>query len=497
MAPAFDDTPSTQFDTGLLEPSSSTGTGFSDDPNDNGNDASRARLSRFALELESDGERGGARPFFFPPDSGGLFGVDVSQFQSEVHWEAIRRDRAVFGVARAVRIGDQIDARFAQNWAELGRQKRASMVEGMPTFFRGAYHFFRPSKDPLRQAQAFVQAIGALEPGDLPPALDVEWDFIDLDHNANDRWLHVEPQKRAEMIRVWLDYVEERLGVTPMIYTAKSFWDHAFKDSPNFGRYPLWLASYGTSIPFSTGPTQLPLGWSRWELWQFTDQGEIGGISGHVDTNMARGDLDALRRVTHVTPGGITGGTTGATIAGTTGGTTGSAIAGTTGSTTGGTTGSTTGGDSGGHTEGVLKLGSKGPPVASLQDELIALGYMTAAQKATGPGQFGPKTQAAVQAFQSDVALAATGIIDGATRQMLTALGAGIHRGAAGSAVQAAQLWLVRTGDLSEARRQTGVGRFGPATEAAIKAFQAKKGIQVTGVLSPATWSALRKAAQG
>ncbi|MFE8595776.1 peptidoglycan recognition protein family protein [Archangium violaceum] len=56
-----------------------------------------------------------------------------------------------------------------------------------------------------------------------------------------------------------------------------------------------------------------------------------------------------------------------------------------------------------------LREGDKGPKVQQLQNALVKLGYMTKAQVATGPGIFGPKTEAAVKKFQADKKLPTTG----------------------------------------------------------------------------------------
>lgn len=47
-----------------------------------------------------------------------------------------------------------------------------------------------------------------------------------------------------------------------------------------------------------------------------------------------------------------------------------------------------------------IKRGSKGKVVEGMQDRLVALGFMTAAQRATGSGTFGPLTEQALKAFQ-------------------------------------------------------------------------------------------------
>jgi peptidoglycan hydrolase-like protein with peptidoglycan-binding domain len=47
----------------------------------------------------------------------------------------------------------------------------------------------------------------------------------------------------------------------------------------------------------------------------------------------------------------------------------------------------------------VLRRGDRGPVTAQLQELLVATGYLTAAQMATGPGVHGPATEAAFRAF--------------------------------------------------------------------------------------------------
>lgn len=70
-----------------------------------------------------------------------------------------------------------------------------------------------------------------------------------------------------------------------------------------------------------------------------------------------------------------------------------------------------------------LRRGMEGAGVKQLQDDLVKLEHMTKAQVATGPGTFGPRTEAAVKAFQKKHGIKATGVYDDRTRNaMLRAL---------------------------------------------------------------------------
>ena len=50
----------------------------------------------------------------------------------------------------------------------------------------------------------------------------------------------------------------------------------------------------------------------------------------------------------------------------------------------------------------LMRRGQRGPDIAALQGRLTELGYMTEAQRRTGPGIFGSLTERAVTRFQRD-----------------------------------------------------------------------------------------------
>ncbi|MEM7679265.1 MAG: peptidoglycan-binding domain-containing protein, partial [Myxococcota bacterium] len=72
--------------------------------------------------------------------------------------------------------------------------------------------------------------------------------------------------------------------------------------------------------------------------------------------------------------------------------------------------------------------GDSGPEVEAVQDRLVQLGIMTPEEKATGPGIFGPRTEASVQEFQRSVGLSPSGVYDNATRSAADAIVSGVGR---------------------------------------------------------------------
>ncbi|HEX7314731.1 MAG TPA: peptidoglycan-binding protein [Pyrinomonadaceae bacterium] len=141
-----------------------------------------------------------------------------------------------------------------------------------------------------------------------------------------------------------------------------------------------------------------------------------------------------------------------------------------------------------------LRRGDQGANVRALQDSLVQLGHLTAAQVRTGPGNYGPRTEAAVKEFQRENGLTPSGTYDAATAVVMRAIVGGVGRGERGTIVRRLQERLVELGYMTEAQVRTGPGNFGRQTEAALRRFQADHDIRQTGELGPTTYAALRGA---
>ena len=141
-----------------------------------------------------------------------------------------------------------------------------------------------------------------------------------------------------------------------------------------------------------------------------------------------------------------------------------------------------------------LQRGSQGAEVENLQNNLIRLGFMTEAQKATGAGIFGPQTESALKTFQQSAKLEASGILNAETQKAFRDLTSSIGRTTQAkneSLTKGIQDRLVELGYLTREQVNTGYGVFGPKTEAALKSFQAKNGVQQTGQVGETTYQKL------
>ncbi|MCA5003589.1 glycoside hydrolase family 25 protein [Sphingobacterium bovistauri] len=197
------------------------------------------------------------------------FGIDVSQYQGNILWDSVNLINNKFPIdfvfVRATMGEKSRDSKFKKNWNAIKSIHK----------LRGAYHYFRPNENSIKQANNFIKTV-KLSPGDLPPVLDIEERPRDQSMDS----------LRVGLKR-WLDRVEEHYKVRPIVYSGDSYFtdflEKEFKD------YKLWIANYNFWVESPK---------VHWDIWQFSEKGSVKGIKGFVDLNMYRSDIEDLEKLT-------------------------------------------------------------------------------------------------------------------------------------------------------------------------------------------------------
>lgn len=203
------------------------------------------------------------------PEGFHIHGIDVSKYQKRINWPEvaamnIKGIRFHFCFMKATQGTVRADPYFSYNWEG---SKKAGLI-------RGAYHYFEPAEDGLKQADFFLRQVDHA-PGDLPPVLDIE------EING------VNKSTLRKRLKDWLDKVEERTGVQPIIYTNPKTYYYLLDD--DFSHYPLWIAHY-----HSGGQPRI---FRNWHFWQHSESGRVNGIQSHVDFNVFSGDIFEFKKL--------------------------------------------------------------------------------------------------------------------------------------------------------------------------------------------------------
>lgn len=197
-----------------------------------------------------------------------IFGIDISQYQGEISWDEVLTINDEFPIdfiyIRATMGEKAKDSKFKSNWKAVKNRNK----------LRGAYHYFRPNENSIKQANNFINTVD-LEPGDLPPVLDIE----EMPRNQS-----MDSLKTG--LKRWLVQVEKHFKIKPVLYSGdKYFADFLEKE---FADYTLWIANYNFWV-------EKPK--KHWNFWQFTEKGTVKGIKGPVDLNLFSGDIEELEKL--------------------------------------------------------------------------------------------------------------------------------------------------------------------------------------------------------
>ena len=204
------------------------------------------------------------------PEGYRIYGIDVSRYQGTINWNRLRNaliDRLPirFVIIKSTEGDSHIDTKFRDNFSNAKEHG----------FIRGVYHFWSNKSSARRQAYFFL-AMVHLQPGDLPPVLDVE-------HKPK----NISTEEFQQNILTWLHIVEDRYHVKPIIYTYYKFKDQYLSDS-RFDDYPYWIAHYYVHQMEYQG---------AWKFWQHTDAGRLPGIKGYVDLDIYNGSFYDLQQL--------------------------------------------------------------------------------------------------------------------------------------------------------------------------------------------------------
>jgi lysozyme len=198
-----------------------------------------------------------------------VHGIDVSHHQGRIDWDEVDTMNVngiviKFAFLKATEGISRQDRQFARNWEKT---REVGMI-------RGAYHFFHPTRDAAKQAQNFIEQV-TLQPGDLPPVLDIE---------VSNR------KSKKEIVAgalEWCRLIEAHYGIKPIIYTSPGYYNKYLMD--DFGDYPLWIAHYYKDLP--------RMEHRKWQFWQHTDKAKINGVKNGVDLNVFNGSLSKMQKM--------------------------------------------------------------------------------------------------------------------------------------------------------------------------------------------------------
>lgn len=212
-----------------------------------------------------------------PDETEGItVGIDVSKYQGTVDWQKVKNAGIDFAM---IRVGYR-----AKSTGELFEDPTAryNLQEAQKAgIMLGAYFFSSAvTTEEAKAEAAFTKDIIAKYKITYPVAYNCE-DFL----SSDSRQYGLDSAARTNLAMAFLDEIAQG-GYTPMFYAAKgelegsAQWDTQALS----GKYKIWVAQY-PELPYPE--TQASSYGGSHDMWQYTSQGVVDGITKKTDVNLA------------------------------------------------------------------------------------------------------------------------------------------------------------------------------------------------------------------
>ena len=203
-------------------------------------------------------------------------GIDVSKYQGTIDWGKVKASGVDFAMVRVGYRAKTTGILYEDPGARYNLQE--ANANGIQT---GAYFFSSAvTQEEAREEAEWVASFIAKYKITYPVAYNCE-DFQSPDSRQNG----LSMEERTQIACAFLDTVAAK-GYTPMFYASRNEMEgNAQWNMDTLGsRYKVWVSQYPEK-PFPETPKS---SYSRaHDMWQYTSKGQVAGIRGNVDVNVA------------------------------------------------------------------------------------------------------------------------------------------------------------------------------------------------------------------
>lgn len=194
----------------------------------------------------------------------GVLGIDVSKWNGNINWTEVKNSGVNFVIIRCGFRGSSAgglveDAKFASN---IQGAKNAGLKVGV--------YFFTQAINEVEAVEEASMAISLCNGYNLsyPIYIDVE--------SSGGRADKLSADERTAVVKAFCKTVSNS-GYKAGVYANKTWFDTKMNTGELSG-YKIWLAQYAATPTYTR---------TKYDMWQYSSKGTVGGISGNVDMNIS------------------------------------------------------------------------------------------------------------------------------------------------------------------------------------------------------------------
>lgn len=203
-----------------------------------------------------------------------IYGWDISNWQPGINWKLVGETAPdlKYVYIKSTEGTGYVSPAYKSQWDGAGSIGQ----------LRAGYHYHHTELSGKEQAKYFL---AHTEKGEIPACIDVE----DAEHLAQNPSTAL-AKAAGQSVYEFTDTVSNAWGQRLVVYTGAWFWN----------RLAIYAGAVSKSCDYfgatyhaldDTGP-YMSIGFSTWQLWQYTSKGKVTGVPDPVDLSVFHGGIE-------------------------------------------------------------------------------------------------------------------------------------------------------------------------------------------------------------
>ena len=190
-------------------------------------------------------------------------GIDVSKWNGDIDWKSVKNAGADYVIIRAGYGRNTVDEKFYQN---IEGARDAGLKIGIYWF-----SYATSVENAKIEAQKCLEVISDYKESITYPVF-FDYEYASRDY-AEKQGVTVTKELATEMANTFINTIKSA-GYVTGLYTNKDFGNKYFSEDV-INSNNLWVAQYASKNTYGRA----------YDMWQYTENGSIAGVSGNVDLN--------------------------------------------------------------------------------------------------------------------------------------------------------------------------------------------------------------------
>ena len=194
--------------------------------------------------------------------SSGSFGIDVSKWNGNIDWNAVKNSGVSYVIIRCGYRGSTTGALIEDP------KFRANIQGAANAGIKVGIYFFTQAVNEVEAVEEASMVLGLIKGYNIsyPVFLDVE--------SSGGRADGISASTRTAVCKAFCQTIQNS-GYKAGVYANKTWFNEKI-ETPSLTGYKIWLAQYAATPSYSR---------TRYDMWQYSSKGSVPGISGNVDMN--------------------------------------------------------------------------------------------------------------------------------------------------------------------------------------------------------------------